>query len=148
MKSIAMLCLIATCPAFGQSADQSEGVKRAVLYYVEGFYEGDTIKLKRGISPTLYKYGYWQDANTKKFGGEQMTFKQAVDYARGVKEKKRFAKSDAPKKIVILDVEEQVAAAKLTAWWGIDYLLLSKQGDAWVIDQVLWQGPLTTIKAQ
>jgi len=32
------------------------------------------------------------------------------------------------------------ASAKVTAWWGIDYVLLSKQGDKWVIEQVLWEG--------
>ncbi len=68
------------------------------------------------------------------------------DYTKGVMEKKRFAKADAPKNIVILDQEEQVACAKLTAWWGIDYLLLAKHDGKWMIEQVLWQGPIETIK--
>lgn len=74
-----------------------------------------------------------------------MSYRQAVDYSKSVLANKRLAKPDAPKKIVILDVEEQVAAAKLTAWWGIDYLLLAKHDNVWVIEQVLWQGPLSTV---
>src|ERR1044071_2802188 len=119
--TLTLTLLLFACAALAQSTPP-EGVRAAVLDYVEGFYEGDTVKLKRSVSATLYKYGYWRDKQTNKYGGEQMTFRQAVDYTKGVMEKKRFAKADAPKNIVILDQEEQVACAKLTAWWGIDYL--------------------------
>jgi predicted lipid-binding transport protein (Tim44 family) len=34
-----------------------EAVRRAVLDYVEGFYEGDSVKLARSIRPEVYKYG-------------------------------------------------------------------------------------------
>ncbi len=33
-----------------------------------------------------------------------MTWRQAIDYAKGVFEKKNFAKPEAPKKVEILDV--------------------------------------------
>lgn len=71
-----------------------------------------------------------------------MTFEQAVKYAKNVFDKKRFAKPDAPKKVVVLDVMNHIAAAKVTAWWGEDYLLLSRHENRWVIEQVLWEGPL------
>ena len=143
MKSLLTVFLLLFATA---SFAQTDGIRAAVLDYVEGFYEGDTVKLKRSVASNLYKYGYWRDAKTSKYGGEQMTFREAVDYTKGVMTRKRFAKSDAPKNIVILDAEEQVAAAKLTAWWGIDYLLLAKHDGKWMIEQVLWQGPLETIK--
>ncbi|MEJ0032509.1 MAG: nuclear transport factor 2 family protein [Bacteroidota bacterium] len=143
MKSIFTIALLLfAATAFAQSND----VRAAVLDYVEGFYEGDTVKLKRSVSAKLFKYGYWRDKQTGKYGGEPMTFREAVDYTKGVMTKKRFAKADAPKTIVILDEEEQVAAAKLTAWWGIDYLLLAKHDGKWMIEQVLWQGPVETVK--
>lgn len=144
LLSAVALFLISSA-SFGQTAS-NDGVRKAVLDYVEGFYEGDTVKLKRSVAATLYKYGYWRDKKTSKYNGDQMTFRQAVDYAKNVMNKKNFAKADAPKTIIILDEEEQVAVAKLTAWWGIDYLLLAKQNDKWMIEQVLWQGPLDTIK--
>lgn len=143
MKSLfTVVFLIWATASFAQTND----VRAAVLDYVEGFYEGDTVKLKRSVSANLYKYGYWRDAKSGKYGGEQMTFRQAVDYTKGVMAKKKFAKADAPKNITILDTEEQVAVAKLTAWWGIDYLLLAKHDGKWMIEQVLWQGPLDTVK--
>jgi hypothetical protein len=39
-----------------------------------------------------------------------------------------------------------VASGKVTAWWGIDYILLEKINNKWMIRMVLWQGPIATIK--
>ena len=93
--------------------------------------------------PSLYKFGYWKDKTTGKYEPDgHMTFRQALDYAKKVMDKKKFAKSDAPKKVEVLDIQHTIAAAKVTAWWGTDYILLSRQNDQWMIEQVLWEGPL------
>lgn len=46
-----------------------------------------------------------------------------------------------PKQIDLLDVADQTASAKLTAWWGIDYLHLATHDGCWIIVHVLWQSP-------
>ena len=136
-----LLCFVILFSAKAQDAKQK--VERACLDYIEGFYEGDTSKLIRCLNPSLYKFGYWQDKKTGKYAPDgNMTWRQAVDYAKRVYEKKNFAKADAPKKVEVLDIMNSIAAAKVTAWWGIDYILLAKQNDTWMIDQVLWEGPL------
>lgn len=118
-------------------------IERACLDYIEGFYEGDTSKLIRCLNPTLYKFGYWQDKKTGKYLPDgNMTWRQAIDYAKRVFEKKNFAKAAAPKKVEVLDILNSIAVAKVTAWWGMDYILLAKQDDTWMIDQVIWEGPL------
>lgn len=138
--STALLCLVIT---FASAQEARAKVEAACLDYIEGFYEGDTSKLIRSIRPSLYKFGYWKNKNTGKYEPDgQMTFQQAIDYAKRVMEKKNFAKADAPKKVEVLDIMHSVAAAKVTAWWGVDYILLSRQGDKWMIEQVLWEGPL------
>lgn len=125
------------------SAQEKAKVERACLNYLEGFYEGDTSKLIAALKPSLYKIGYWQNKNTGVYDFDgQMTFREALDYAKNVMTKKSFAKPDAPKKVEVLDLGSSIASAKVTAWWGIDYILLSKQGDKWIIEQVLWEGPL------
>jgi hypothetical protein len=65
-----------------------------------------------------------------------------LDYAKGVSVKKNFAKAGSPKKVEVLDIMNTVAAAKVTAWWGTDYILLAKKNEKWMIEQVLWEGPL------
>jgi len=119
-------------------------VHRAALDYIEGFYEGDTLKLQRSLSPELHKYGYYKD-KTEQYDGSAMNYQQALDYAKNVLAKKKFAKTDAPKTVIVMDVQENIACAKVIAWWGLDYLLLSKKDGQWKIEQVLWQGPLKTI---
>ena len=71
-----------------------------------------------------------------------MTFEGALKFAKNVKEKKNFPKKGAPKKVEVLDVLDKIAAVKITAWWGTDYVLLSKRKTGWMIEQVIWQGPL------
>ena len=138
--SIFLLCLIMNTLA---AQETKEKVEKACLDYLEGFYEGDTMKLIRCLKPSLYKFGYWKNKTTGSYEPDgQMTWRQAIDYAKRVMEKKSFAKADAPKKVEILDIMNSIAAAKVTAWWGVDYILLSKQDEQWMIDEVLWEGPL------
>ena len=143
MKKITAILLCSFIIFSAAAQDTKKEVERACLDYIEGFYEGDTSKLIRCLNPSLYKFGYWQDKKTGKYAPDgNMSWRQAVDYAKRVYEKKNFAKANAPKKVEILDVMNTIAAAKVTAWWGVDYVLLAKQNDKWMIDQVLWEGPL------
>ena len=142
MKKLFFLLLLFS--AVKLSAQEKAKVEKACLNYIEGFYEGDTSKLIAALKPSLYKIGYWKNKNTGVYDFDgQMTFREALDYAKNVMTKKNFAKPDAPKKVEVLDLGSSIASAKVTAWWGIDYILLSKQGDKWVIEQVLWEGPPT-----
>lgn len=135
-----LLCLTATVTS---AQDAKEAVRKACLNYIEGFYEGDTSKLIESLKPSLFKFGYWKDKNTGQYVPDgNMTYRQALDYANRVAEKKSFAKADAPKLVDVLDIQHTIAAARITAWWGVDYVLLAKQNDKWMIEQVLWEGPL------
>ncbi len=144
MKTI-FTCLCAmlfVSAAYAQDSDKSL-IERAALNYIEGFYEGDTLKLVESIKPDLLKYGYWKNRETGEYGNEiYMTYDGAKDYARGVLERGNQQGDDAPKKVEILDMMNNIAAVKITAWWGVDYMLLSKEGDKWMIGQVIWEGPL------
>jgi len=124
------------------SAQDKEKIEKACLNYIEGFYEGDTAKLITALKPTLYKFGYWKNKTTGNYDPDgQMTYREALDYAKHVFAKKNFAKPGATKKVEVLDIMNTIASAKVSAWWGVDYILLAKQGDKWMIEQVLWEGP-------
>ena len=141
MKKLIFLLLLFSAAKFS-SGQEKEKVERACLNYIEGFYEGDTTKLIAALKPSMYKIGYWKNKDTGVYGFDgQMTYREAMDYAKNVMSKKNFPKPDAPKKVEVLDIGNAIASAKVTAWWGIDYILLSKQGDKWIIEQVLWEGP-------
>ena len=145
MKVIASIILVFFIVhfSFQQKPTNEELVKKACMDYIEGFYQGDTLKIINSIKPTLHKFGFWKNDSTGKYENDgYMTFEQAKGYAKRVFERKRFAKPDAPKKVEVLDIMNHIAAAKVTAWWGYDYILLSKDENKWMIEQVLWEGPL------
>lgn len=132
-----------------QEVLDKQKIEEVCLNYLDGFYNGDSLKIINSLKPSLYKFGYWKNRETGKYEADgHMTFRQAVDYSKRVLEKKSFAKSDAPKSVEVLDVMNHIAVAKITAWWGYDYLLLSRSKDSWIIEQVLWEGPLKRGKDQ
>ena len=143
MKKIIVVSLLCLSVKLSVAQNDKDEITRACLNYIEGFYEGDTVKLSKSLQPSLYKFGYWKDKTSGKYAPDgNMSYRQAVDYAKRVLDKKNFATADAPKKVEVLDIQNAIAAAKVTAWWGVDYILLSKQDDKWMIEQVLWEGPL------
>ena len=125
-----------------QPTSDRAAVRQAVLDYVEGFYEGDTTKLVRAMWPEVRKYGYYRDAAGNPYRGMAMQFPSGfMNYANGVRAGTTRTPPNAPKEITIFDVQDQTASAKLTAWWGTDYLLLAKENGRWMITHVLWQSP-------
>ena len=140
MKNLALTVFLSVLIGVARAQSDSEQVQKTCINYLEGFYEGDTVKLQNAFKASTYKIGFWKEKGDYSFAG-QMSYRQAMDYARGVLEKKQFAKEDSPKKVEVLDVLENIASAKVTAWWGYDYILLSKKDDKWLIEQVLWEGP-------
>lgn len=124
-----------------QTVSDREAVRLAVLDYVEGFYEGDTARLVRSVSPEVRKYGYYRAKPGGPYVGEAMPFPEFLSYANRIRTGRSRTPPNAVKDIVLFDVQDQTASAKLTAWWGTDYLLLAKDKGRWIILQVLWQGP-------
>jgi hypothetical protein len=74
-----------------------------------------------------------------------MTFTQLVELAKTYNKNGRITK-DAPKEVVVYEVSDQTASAKVTAVWGIDYLHLAKYDGKWKIINILWQSPPKSVK--
>ena len=140
----ALALTLRTAHAQGNPAD-TVGVRNAVLDYVEGFYQGDSVRLVRVLRPEMYKFGFWRNTDTSAYRGSQMTYAQAMAYANRVKAGNNQAPASAPRIVQVLDVMDQTASARLTAQWGVDYILLAKYDGRWMITHVLWQGPHAAI---
>lgn len=113
------------------------GVRRAALDYLEGFYQGDSTLHIRSIHPSVYKYGFSRSGAS--YHGSQMTWPEFHAFTRDVRTRNRPANQGAIKQVQLLDVLDQTAAAKVTAWWGTDYLLLGRFDGHWMITHVIWQ---------
>jgi hypothetical protein len=146
MKRV-MLGMVMACALAGislpraQQPDERDAVKAAVLDYVEGIYQAQPDRIQRSVHPDLAKRGYYRKRGEQAFTSEPMTYQQLFDLAgRWNKDGKRPI-ATYPKDVVVYDVLNQTATAKLTAMWGVDYMHLAKYDGTWKIVNILWQEP-------
>lgn len=129
--------------AFGQtSTPQADelAVKAAIEDYVEGLYQADSSRIIKSVHPDLRKIGYWYDKKNKVYHDNlEMTHQELVSLAARWNSSGKRADENSPKEIVIFEVNDKTAIAKLTAVWGVDYFQLAKTGGKWVIMNVIWQ---------
>jgi hypothetical protein len=120
----------------GTPSDQ-EAVRLAALDYVEGIYNVQPERIERSVHPTLVKRGFYKKEANAPYVESPMTYEQLVRLAGSWnKEGKR---DTSIKDVAVLNVLDQTAVAKVTAAWGIDYMLLGKYDGRWKIVQILWQ---------
>lgn len=122
-----------------QVPDDREAVKQAVLDYVEALYEADSARIERSVHRDLFKLGFERDKDGT-YKPYRMTYQELYDLAGRWNKTGRIPKN-SKKEIVVYDVADQTASAKLTAMWGIDYLHLAKFDGKWMITDILWQTP-------
>jgi Putative lumazine-binding len=67
-----------------------------------------------------------------------MSFVQFIEHTKTYNRNGNFP-PDAPKEIIIYEVLDHTASAKLVAAWGIDYIHLAKYDGKWMIVHVRWQ---------
>ena len=86
-KLVSLISLVLICQmALSQNSDIA-GIKKACTNYIEGFYEGDTLKLKASLQPKLNKFGFWKNKDTQIYNQVgYMSFEQALDFAKDVKD--------------------------------------------------------------
>ncbi|HKR10522.1 MAG TPA: nuclear transport factor 2 family protein [Pyrinomonadaceae bacterium] len=122
-----------------QVPDDGEAVRQAVLDYVEALYEVDSTRIERSVHRDLFKIGFARDKDGT-YKPARMTYQELYDLAGKWNKTGRVPKN-SKKEIVIYDVSDQTASAKLTATWGIDYMHLAKFDGKWMITDILWQTP-------
>lgn len=135
--AISVVLLAISTISTAQTPDDRAAVERAALNYLEGFYEGSTEKLRQSVHPDAHKFGFYIDDG--KYKSTPMSFDEMLAYAKKVKASGDYPDEKAPKSVEILDVLDQIAVAKVYAWWGYDYMTLAKYDGSWMIVQVLWQ---------
>lgn len=135
-----VVLMIFAMPALGlaQAKDDREGVRQAVLDYVDAIYNVEPERIERSIHPELAKRGFYKQDNASEYSESKMTFERLVEVAKNWN-KGHKDMSKAPKEIIIYEVLDQTASVKLVAAWGIDYMHLAKYKGKWMIVNVMWQ---------
>jgi hypothetical protein len=139
MGAVVALLLISIPPLTSAqpATTDREAVRLAALDYVEGIYNVQPERIERSVHTALVKRGFYKKDAAAPYVEMPMTYEQLVKLAGSWnKEGKR---DTSIKEVAVLDVLDQTAAAKVTASWGIDYMLLGKYDGRWKIVEILWQ---------
>jgi len=68
MKSLLFkLSLVLSLFSIAQNTSDKTQIEATLNYYIDGFYKGDTVALKKALRPRLYKFGYWKNKDTGKY---------------------------------------------------------------------------------
>lgn len=136
------LILALTLVVSAQNPSDKALIETTLNNYIDGFYKGDTTKLKAALKPRLYKFGYLRDKQTGAFKYYQhLSYKNALKLAQTLKDKGQIRNETQMRSVKVLEISNHIAAAKVTATWGLDYVLLSKDDGKWMIEEVIWEGP-------
>ncbi|MCB1052254.1 MAG: nuclear transport factor 2 family protein [Acidobacteria bacterium] len=127
-----MLCLFQDPPAAGDSA----AIQKAVLGYLDGWFDSDPAKMKMALHPNLVKFR----VKTGKPGQapflEVMTAEELISVTHINQEWVKGKGHQAPE---ILFQNKEIAIVFAQSDGFYDLINLAKIGDDWKIVQVLWQ---------
>jgi hypothetical protein len=108
------------------SQGESEAIRKTALDYIEGWYEGDTVRMDRSLHPDLVK---------RVVENNQLQLMTKADLMASTRHTRVEGKSS---KVTIFDVYENIAIVKVDSTDYMDYLQLGKVKGKWVIVNVLW----------
>lgn len=138
LPTSAVLLALALSAGAAVAGGDRDAVERAVLDYVEAIEQGRPELIERGVHPDLVKLGFYREEAGADYRLTPMTFDELVELAATFKEK-GYVPENPEHSIDTIDVLDQTASARLSAFWGIDRVHLAKFDGEWKIIQVLWQ---------
>ncbi len=144
MKSLILtVFLLVSFTVFSQESADKILIETTLNNYIDAFYKGDTTKLKAAIKPRLNKFGYWKNKESGDYEYyAHMNYDAAMEFVQKMKDEGSTRDETKIRTVKVLDIGNHIAAAKVIASWGIDYVLLSKDNGKWMIEQVIWEGPI------
>lgn len=120
------------------AADRA-AVQQAVLDYADALYRVDPTRVQRSVHPELVKLGFSRSAPGASYQTAPMNYRELYELAGRWNAGGRVDAATARREVVVFDVLDQTASAKLTAEWGVDYMHLARYDGRWQIIHVLWQ---------
>ena len=138
--TLAILCLVAATAACASTSNSevAAAVERAVLDYVEAIEQAKPALIERSVATDLHKFGFSKSRETGEYRRIPMTYERLVE-ASAEFLPGGYVPDDPVHSVDVFEVLDKTASAKLTAFWGVDYMHLAKVDGRWQIVQVLWQ---------
>ena len=131
--------LVLAAVAWADQPDDETLIREAVLNYVNAIYEVNPKLLEKSVSPKLQKVGYVPKSDGSGYREMWMSVENLKTLAAHYNQDGGIDPATAPRTIVILDKSNQRPVVRLDAVWGIDFIELVREGDKWMILNVIWQ---------
>lgn len=125
--------------AQNKAGGDREAVRAAAMDYIEALYQAQPDRIARSVHPKLTKVGFFKKPGATDYSESPMTYDQLFNLAGSWNKDGKRPVATAPKEVVVYEVLNQTASAKITALWGIDYMHLAKYDGQWKIINILWQ---------
>jgi ketosteroid isomerase-like protein len=113
--------------------DESDAVRRVVLDYFEGWFDGDVERMDRSLHPDLVKRSNQRHSADKI---PVVTKAQMLDFTRGGDGK--VDRGDGRLDVDIADIHQDIATVVVRGGIYHEYLHLIRVGDEWKIANALW----------
>ena len=138
LLGVLVLTLALPASSGAQAAGDSAAIRATSLDYIEGWYTGNAERIARALHPELVKRIHNYDSTTKRWvvdnqGASRLTLGTAR--GGGTRTPKEKQRTD----VRILDMFRGTAVVRVDAGEWVDYLQLVREGDRWLILNVLWE---------
>lgn len=115
-----------------KSSTEADAVRATVSDYIQGYYAADAARMERSLHPHYLKHTI---SGTE--GDLRMTEKTGLQMVEDIRSGQPVPPSERRAKISVLDINGDIASAKLVTPHWVDYLTLSKWNGEWKIVSVV-----------
>ena len=139
LSTILFLIYFSTPTQAEKTTGDEAAIRATVTDYIEGYFNSDAVRMEKAIHPHYLKHTI-----SRRDGDLKMTEHTGLEMIQGVRAQgtllrngKPLSEADRKQQITVLDVQGDIASAKLvTARWA-DYLTLAKWNGQWKIVSVV-----------
>ena len=123
---------------FADNTKDKEGVEKAALDYIEGWYEGNVERMERCLHTDLQKREIRTLSQT---GRSQFGLHTASTLIEGTRlgHGKKIPVEERNIKITVFEIFNNIASVKVTSTLSTEYLHIVKYNGEWKVLNVLWQ---------
>jgi hypothetical protein len=121
-----------------QQTDDLEQIRQATLDYAQGWYEGDTERVRRSLHPELAKRRILRDSQTGEEGFRHVNRQLMLDLTQQGGGSEDVTADKRIYDIKILDVCGDIASVRADTAEYVDYLHLARSHGRWQIVNVLF----------
>lgn len=119
--------------------NEKAAIKNAALDYLEGWYDGDAMRMERALHPEFFtKRGILIHPNTGEMATPHLNAEMMIGYVKQGGGKS-FPREKLKNEVIILDIYKNTASVKAISAQFVDYLHLAKFDAKWMIVNILWE---------